>query len=75
MSDAVLCKILMTKLLQEVQTSLSIVSGCPMDEFARCADRAMIRFSGQFSNSIDIQIQCLERQEEQLQYKIKLQEI
>ena len=40
MSDAVLCEILMIKLPQEIQTSLSIVSGCPMDEFARCADKS-----------------------------------
>ena len=73
MSDAVLCEILMTKLPQEVQTSLSIVSGCPMDEFARCADRAMIRFSGQFSNSTNMQIQRLERQVEQLKSTIQNQ--
>ena len=71
MSYAVLCEIL------EVQTALSIVFKCPMDEFARCADRAMIRCSGQFSNSSNMQIQRLERQVEQFkpQYKIKLQEI
>ena len=67
MSDAVLCEIL------EVQTSLSIVSGCPMDEFARCADRGMLRFSGQFSNSFNMQIQRLERQVEQLKSTIQNQ--
>ena len=73
MSDAVLCEILMTKLQQEVQTSLSIVSGCPMDEFARYADRAMIRFSGQFSNSTNMQIQRLKRQVEQLKSTVQNQ--
>ena len=66
MSDALLCEILMTKSPQEVQTSLSIISGCPMDDFTRCADRAKIRFSGQFANSTSMQIQLLEQQVEQL---------
>jgi len=38
MSDAVLCKILMSKLPQQVQTVLSVILGCPMDEFARIAN-------------------------------------
>ena len=78
MSDAVLCEILMIKFPQEVQTSLLIVSGCPMDEFARCADKVMIRFSRQFDNFTNRQIQFLERQEERIlnsHYKTKLQEI
>ena len=35
-TDVELCKILMTELPQEAQTTLSIVSGCPMDKFVRC---------------------------------------
>ena len=62
----------MTKLPQEVQTFLSIVSGCPMDEFARCAERALVRFSGH-SNSTNMQIQRLERQAEQLKSTIQKQ--
>ena len=53
MSDAVLCKILMMKLPTEVQTTLSIILGSPLNEFAAAADTAMRRFSAQLVSSIN----------------------
>jgi len=41
MSDAVLCEIIMMKLPTEVQTSLSIMLGGLLDDFAVAADNAM----------------------------------
>ena len=45
MSDAVLCEILMMKLPTEVQTTLSIILGSPLNEFAAAADTSMRRLS------------------------------
>ena len=75
MSDAVLCEILMMKLPHEVQTTLSIILGCPLDEFSRAADRAMRRFSsnqvdGQFLGVASSKIQQLEREVDSLKYKL-----
>ena len=53
MSDAVLCKILMMKLPTEVQTTLSIILGSPLNEFAAAADTAMHRFSAPLVSSIN----------------------
>ena len=44
MSDAVLCEILMMKLPTEVQTTLSIILGSPLNEFAAAADTAIVSF-------------------------------
>ena len=52
MSDAVLCEILMMKLSSEVQTTLSIILGSPLNEFAAAADTAMRRFSAPLVSSI-----------------------
>ena len=63
MSDAVLCKILMTRLPQEVQATFSIIFGCLMDEFAKAADRATSKFWGQFVGTTrpNFQIQQLDQ--------------
>ena len=52
-SDAVLCKILMMKLPTEVQTTLSIILGSPLNEFAAAAETAMRRFSAPFVLSMN----------------------
>ena len=53
MSDAVLCEILMMKLPTEVQTTLSIILGSPLNEFPAAADTAMRRFSAPLVSSIN----------------------
>ena len=53
MSDAVLCEILIMKLPTEVQTTLSIILGSPLNEFATAADTAMRRFSAPLVSSIN----------------------
>ena len=53
MSDAVLCEILMMKLPTEVQTTLSVILGSPLNEFAAAADTAMRRFSAPLVSSIN----------------------
>ena len=52
-SDAVLCEILMMKLPTEVQTTLSIIVGSPLNEFAAAADTAIRRFSAPLMSSIN----------------------
>ena len=53
MSDAVLCEILMMKLPTEVQTTLSVILGSPLNEFAAAADTDMRRFSAPLVSSIN----------------------
>ena len=53
MSDTVMCEILMMKLPTEVQTTLSIILGSPLNEFAAAADTAMRRFSAPLVSSIN----------------------
>ena len=53
MSDAVFCEILMMKLPTEVQTTLSIILGSPLNEFAVAADTAMRHFSASLVSSIN----------------------
>ena len=52
-SDAVLCEILIMKLPTEVQTTLSIILGSPLNEFVAAADTAMRYFSATFVSSIN----------------------
>ena len=53
MSDAVLCEILMMKLPTEVQTTLSVILGSPLNKLAAAADTAMRRFSAPLVSSIN----------------------
>jgi len=74
MSDAVLCEILMSKLPQQVQTALSVILCCTMDEFARTADRAMCRFSNKFATS-NSHLRQLENEVQNLKLKVQNQSI
>ena len=53
MSDTVLCEILTMKLPTKVQTTLSIILGSPLNEFAAAADTAMRRFSAPLVSSLN----------------------